>query len=382
MNLAMRTASIVVLLVALALAGCGGGGGGGGSDGTSGSGVSGSGSQTAAFIVTYDSNGATSGTVPEDTAGYAQGQSVTVLGNTGSLAKSGCAFAGWNTQADGSGKDVTPGSTLTMGTASIVLHAKWTYTASRKIMFIHHSSGYNWLATGNGNLGTALNAKGYYVTDSYYGWDADPSDGVITGDYTDTKDWTSWFNDAIMPHVYANNYLSPAYANAIANPGGENEIIMFKSCFPMSEVDENIPPYSKGIDDEKAIYNSLKPYFAAHQDKLFILVTPPGVTNVSSYLLTKQLCDWLVDTSTGWLSDYPGKNVYVFDLYAVLSEVNSHHRHVNGVTEHVYAADYDGESPYHYYVDHYDDHPTAAGNQKATEEFMSLLEYWYYTWKQ
>lgn len=373
-----RTTSIAVLMIALALAGCGGGGGGGGSDGASGGGVSGSGSQTAAYIVTYDGNGSTSGTVPEDTAGYTPGQSVTVLGNTGGLAKSGCTFAGWNTQADGSGTDVAPGSTLTMGTASLVLHAKWTYTSSRKIMFIHHSSGYNWLVTGNGNLGAALNAKGYYVTDSDYGWDADPSDGVITGDYTDTKDWPNWFNDAIMPSAYANNHLSPAYANTIANPGGENEIIMFKSCFPMSEVDVDAPPdYTRGIDDEKAIYNSLKPYFAEHQDKLFILVTPPGETTVNSYVLTKQLCDWLVDANAGWLSDYPGKNVYVFDLYAVLSEVNSHHRHVNGVTEHVYDASYDGESPYH----NGDDHPNAAGNRKATEEFMSLLEYWYYVWK-
>ena len=43
----------------------------------------------------------------------------------------------------------------------------------RKIMFIHHSCGSNWLANGNGNLGAALNANNYYVTESDYGWDAE-----------------------------------------------------------------------------------------------------------------------------------------------------------------------------------------------------------------
>jgi methionine-rich copper-binding protein CopC len=235
-----------------------------------------------------------------------------------------------------------------------------------KITFIHHSCGGNWLSTGNGNLGTVLNQNNYYVTETNYGWNAEAGD--LLGDRTDTVNWPEWFNDQKMPYVYQNNYHS-AYTNTISNPGGENEIIMFKSCFPNSEV-------GTSIDDEKTIYNSLKAYFAAHSNKLFVLITPPGESQVSSYRLTKELCNWLVDKN-GWLNGYTGKNVLVYDFYGVLSETNSHHRYYNGLIQHVYAEDYDGLSPYH----NGDDHPNALGNQKATNEFITLLNIAYNLWK-
>ena len=239
--------------------------------------------------------------------------------------------------------------------------------STTKLVFIHHSCGSNWLANGNGNLGTVLNSNNYYVTETNYGWDAQSGDNL--GDRTDTGNWPEWFTDQKMPYVYNNNYHS-AYTNIIANPGGENDIIMFKSCYPLSEV-------GSSINDEKNIYNSLKTYFAAHPNKLFVLITPPGETTVSSYPLTRELCNWLVDRQNGWLNDYAGKNVFVFDFYAVLSETNSHHRWMNGGIEYVYASNYDGVSPYH----NGDNHPTATGNQKATDEFIELLNYAYNQWK-
>ncbi len=44
--------------------------------------------------VTYDANGAHSGTVPAEAKKYWKGATVTVLGNTGSLAKTGSVFSG------------------------------------------------------------------------------------------------------------------------------------------------------------------------------------------------------------------------------------------------------------------------------------------------
>lgn len=236
-----------------------------------------------------------------------------------------------------------------------------------KLIFIHHSSGGNWLSDGNGNLGSELNNNNYYVSESDYGWDAEVGDNQ--GDHTDTPDWPSWFNDNKMPYIYNSDYHS-AYTNNIPNPGGENEIIMFKSCFPLSEVGDS-------IDDEKNIYNSLKSYFANHPNKFFVLITPPGETNVESYLKTQELCNWLVDNQTGWLAGYTQKNVFVFDFYGVLSEINSHHQWAAGQVEHIYAPNYDGISPYH----DGDDHPNGVGNQKATAEFVPLLNYYYNIWK-
>jgi uncharacterized repeat protein (TIGR02543 family) len=79
-----------------------------------------------AYKVTYNSNGATSGAVPTDSGSYAEGKSVTVLGNTGGLAKDDYIFAGWNTAADGSGVTCTAGATLIIGKANVTLYAIWT----------------------------------------------------------------------------------------------------------------------------------------------------------------------------------------------------------------------------------------------------------------
>jgi len=77
------------------------------------------------FMVRYDSNGATGGTVPLDEQSYAPGDLVTVLGNIGSLDKKGYRFVGWNTKADGTGTSYAAGSTFTMGSANVTLYAKW-----------------------------------------------------------------------------------------------------------------------------------------------------------------------------------------------------------------------------------------------------------------
>lgn len=76
------------------------------------------------YTTTYNGNGNTSGIVPVDSNPYLNGVVVTVLGNTGSLAKTAYTFAGWNTQIDGKGTDYAVGSTFTMGTANIILYAK------------------------------------------------------------------------------------------------------------------------------------------------------------------------------------------------------------------------------------------------------------------
>jgi uncharacterized repeat protein (TIGR02543 family) len=78
------------------------------------------------YTVTYNGNGNTGGTVPSDMNSYAQNAMVAVLDNTGSLAKTGFTFAGWNTAAAGNGTSYAAGTTFAMGAANITLFAKWT----------------------------------------------------------------------------------------------------------------------------------------------------------------------------------------------------------------------------------------------------------------
>ena len=115
----MKTKYLLVFfaMLLLVLPACGGGGGDGGG-----------GSISTKYVVTYNGNGndSGSGSVPVDSASYENGQTVTVLGNTGTLVKAGYSFSGWNTKADGSGTTYTEGLTFTMGTANVTLYAIWT----------------------------------------------------------------------------------------------------------------------------------------------------------------------------------------------------------------------------------------------------------------
>ncbi len=112
MNNTLKLVSLMMLLCSLLLPACGGGGGGGGSAPT--------------YEVTYNANGAEDGTVPVDSHGYAQGSTVTVLGNPGGLARDGYSFTGWSSTAAGSGTSYTQGQTFTMGSVAVTLYAKWT----------------------------------------------------------------------------------------------------------------------------------------------------------------------------------------------------------------------------------------------------------------
>jgi hypothetical protein len=243
-----------------------------------------------------------------------------------------------------------------------------------RMIFIHHSTGSAWISSSSGELGLSLNANNYYTTESDYGWDAETDDNL--GDSTDTEDWLSWFNNTKMPYVYANSSHYD-YSNNITDPGGENEIIMFKSCYPNSEV-------GGSIDDEKAIYNNLLTYFAQHRDKLFILVVPPPEIVINSASLTRELANWLVDEDNGWLSSYAYQNVHAFDYYNVLTDPANHHSVTNGKIVHtVSSTPVDIANPDElYYYSGTNNHPTSAGHLKATDEFIPLLNGWYNLWKE
>jgi len=77
------------------------------------------------YSVTYNGNTNTSGFVPTDENTYDTGDMITVLGNTGNLAKDGYTFAGWNGQADGEGVSFNAGDTFAMGSSDVTLYAQW-----------------------------------------------------------------------------------------------------------------------------------------------------------------------------------------------------------------------------------------------------------------
>lgn len=79
--------------------------------------------------VIYNGNGNTTGSVPVDSNTYSTGDTVTVLANTGGLAKNSDIFAYWNTAANGSGTAQVEGSTFTIGASNVTLFAQWATTS-------------------------------------------------------------------------------------------------------------------------------------------------------------------------------------------------------------------------------------------------------------
>ncbi len=272
-----------------------------------------------------------------------------------------------------------------------------------KLVFIHHSTGQAWLADGHGGLGAALRDNNYFVSDTNYGW----GPGSI-GDRTDIGHWWIWFRGpssaTALTALYAESDQHSSYSRLVTDPGGANEIVLFKSCFPNSQLSGPSAPVPaiadnpmKGqavgggdftVANAKGIYLDLLPYFGAHPEKLFVAVVAPPVTAPDTPG-GRALADWLVDH---WLQDagYSAGNVLVFDFYTVLSSKTgggasdvglasgNHHRVWNGAVQH--KTD-DGADHLAYPSAGGDSHPNAAGDQKATAEFVPLLNAAYNAWK-
>lgn len=298
-------------------------------------------------------------------------------------------------------------------------------TQTVKLIFIHHSCGGYWLAdtkdinydeTQYGGLAVALMENNYYVSATNYAWGPDE-----IGERTDVINWQEWFTGLQSESVYLpalfteydkNEGEFGSYTRLSQDPGGENSIIMFKSCFPNSDIYGNpadpplaTPDTPNTVSHYKYIYNDLlNNCFARHQDKLFIAITAPPLTQIT-YEINDQgtpaadraaniraFNNWLVHD---WLSQYPYNNVAVFDFYNVLTsnggnadtndlgeQTGNHHRWLNGNIQHV-ANQGDNYNAYPYVVspDWVDEHPTTAGFLKATAEYVPLLNYYYNSWR-
>ncbi len=161
-----------------------------------------------------------------------------------------------------------------------------------RLIFIHHSTGENWLADDNGRLGLSLRNNNYFVSDTNYGWGPD---GI--GSSTDIGHWWLWFRGpdsaSYLSALYAESGQHSSYSRMTSDPpAGENKVILFKSCFPNSALQGNpgdpVPPIDENplrgedsgsayhtVANAKGIYIDLLEYFRTRPDKLFVVITAP-----------------------------------------------------------------------------------------------------------
>jgi hypothetical protein len=247
-----------------------------------------------------------------------------------------------------------------------------------KLIFIHHSTGENWLEDEYGGLGLALSRNNYFVSDTNYGWGPD-----AIGDRTDIPNWTEWFTSGATPRImqvlFNESGQNSYYTRAVSDPSGENEIILFKSCFPNSALEGNPNDQPGTFEDmtvsgAKYVYNAILQYFVTRPDKLFVVITAPPLSDAEYAANARAFNNWLLND---WLreNNYPLNNVAVFDFYNVLTDPNAHHRFNNGQVEHIY-----GSRNTLYYRSE-DDHPSVQGSRKAADEFVPLLNVFYHRWQ-
>ena len=146
------------------------------------------------YTTSYIANGADSGTAPSN-ASNAFGSTVTVAGNSGTLARAGYTIAGWNTAADGSGTSYILGSgTFTQTASNLILYAEWvpdTYTVSYDV----NGSSDSAPASHTGQLGNStvtLRAGVTKANFAFVGWES----GGIT--YKSGASFTLGTSDATM----------------------------------------------------------------------------------------------------------------------------------------------------------------------------------------
>jgi subtilisin family serine protease len=86
-----------------------------------------------AYQISYNANGATSGSVPSSQT-KTHDVPLTLRTNTGNLARTGYTFAGWNTSSNGTGTHYAAGGTYTVN-AFDVLYAEWTAIPTYQISY-------------------------------------------------------------------------------------------------------------------------------------------------------------------------------------------------------------------------------------------------------
>lgn len=259
-----------------------------------------------------------------------------------------------------------------------------------RTLFIHHSCGGQLLAeagadvqpAGNciyashpngGGLKRLLTESGYEVHEASY--------GSVIGEDTDMFHWLPKFRGQ-MDRVLRTAHQDEVYAD-----GRQNQIVLFKSCFPNNEFAAAGAPPGNPEGPELTVWNAraslaaILPELQKHPEVLFVYVTAPAIAPKApkvrlykvllnkargrgtgpgpddiarSAELARQFNSWVV-SSEGWLKDYPLKNVAVFDYYDVLTG--------NGQSNLLVYPTREGS----------DSHPARAGNERAAAAFIPFI---------
>lgn len=198
-------------------------------------------------------------------------------------------------------------------------------TLFRSGMFFHHSSGeYIWGPNGSSTSVPQEMAR-YNTQHGYFGQNAVTlSETWYPVNYD--NEWAIWHD------IFTTN--SP---ENISSYFAGNKIIMVKSCFPSSAIEEIGQAIDTLTPDYKTVYNykwhwrNIISVMRSHPQNFFVIWTNAPLTleetTPASALLSKQFCKWAKDTLANGLDPVFGafpNNVYVFDYFSKLTNASGY----------------------------------------------------------
>ncbi|MEW5826168.1 MAG: hypothetical protein AB1778_04995 [Candidatus Bipolaricaulota bacterium] len=181
--------------------------------------------------------------------------------------------------------------------------------APLRVLFLHHSTGGNLLR--EGEVREALSARGYEVWDHGYN-DEGLADAAgmpvgrsfgIPDDNTNPDGWAAVFSQDVAS--------SPgAFAQML-----EYDVILFKSCFPASNIEDDEMAASY-----KRSYLEIRTVIDRHPDRLFVAFTPPPlVPNETTSENAARARAWSAYLAS---EEFAGGriNLVVFDFFSLLAD--------------------------------------------------------------
>jgi hypothetical protein len=222
---------------------------------------------------------------------------------------------------------------------------------SQRMVFLHHSVGRGILY--EGGLRDSLLEMGVLVKGATYGDDI--------GQETDIKDWLGKFRKDMDRILGFKSHPDRYYSDDLSN-----DIVMFKSCFPNSNIQGNgqAPgdPFSgeRTMANYRAAFQQISEEIRKYPDKLYIYVTSPPLvpesTSADNARRAREFNHWLMGE---YLPDYEKRtglnNLVIFDLFNTLADES-------GYLKKEFRRTTAGDS-----------HPNTRANQLAARAFMDFF---------
>jgi hypothetical protein len=192
-------------------------------------------------------------------------------------------------------------------------------------MFFHHSTGECIWGPNGSSTSVPQEMARYNTLHGYYGqFTVTLNENWFPVNYD--NEWSTWHS------IFGTN--SP---ENISSYFSNYRIIMVKSCFPSSAIEEIGQPIDTLSPEYKTVYNykwhwrNILSVMKAHPQNFFVIWTNAPLTqeetNPASAVLSKQFCKWAKDTLANGLDPLFGafpQNAYVFDFFSKLTNSNGY----------------------------------------------------------